>query len=261
MIAPGPDFHAPRRLPRRKRAFDLVVTVVSAPIWIPVLVLGSLAVLATSGRPVFYVSPRRVGVGRTCRIVKFRAMKKDAERLANRDTVPILDTRFLNIPLDSPLYTGAGRMLERCSLTELPQLVHVMDGTMSLVGNRPLPENVVAALKSAHFRAEDRFLTPAGLCGPVQLAGRDRLSDAERLAIESAYCRRCLSDYSVLLDLKILVFTVLRCLRLYRGLEAGEVLAFVGGRVAPAPASELRGVPARPHVERTTLPAQEAAEG
>ena len=143
------------------------------------------------------------------RVVKFRTMCRNADKIANRDTVPVTTTRFLNIPPTSPLYTPAGRWIERLMLTELPQVWHVLQGKMSFIGNRPLPENVIAALRAEHPGAEARFATPAGLTGPIQLVGRDHISDAERLQIEGAYCAAVQRGYSPMLDFKILLYTVL----------------------------------------------------
>lgn len=206
-----------------KRLFDIVVTLLASVTWVPALLLSILAILVLDGRPVFYVSRRRVYRKQSIWVVKFRTMRRDAERLANRDTVPVEGTRFLNIEKDSPLYTWVGRLIERCNFTELPQLFHVLAGQMSLVGNRPLPENVIAAIKEAIPWVEDRFETPAGLTGPIQLAGRDRLSDAQRIALESSYCHVARSSYSVILDLLILLYTVLVVSRLHRPFSFSEI--------------------------------------
>jgi lipopolysaccharide/colanic/teichoic acid biosynthesis glycosyltransferase len=193
-----------------KRVFDVVITGLAAVIWVPVLLLSGLAVLVLSGRPVLYRSMRRVSTDDVLRIVKFRTMVKNAEALVNRTTVPIQnDVRFLNIAPDSPLYTRIGRLLERCGITEIPQLVHVLRGQMSIVGNRPLPENVVNALRAEYPTADDRFLTKSGLTGPAQLVGRAALTDLERQPLEGAYCRACVRRYSIWLDVSILVATVM----------------------------------------------------
>lgn len=213
--------------PAAKRVFDLMAVLLSSPLWAIALLGGSLLILATSGPPVFYRSRRRVYRDQQATVWKFRAMVRNAERVANRETVPIQDQAFLNIPSCSPLYTRVGRLLERLSLTEIPQVFHVLSGRMSLVGNRPLPENVIAALKARHPEVEERFASRAGMCGPVQLAGRDRISDGDRLRIEIAYCRHCLESYSWLVDLRILAGTVLRCLRLRRPLPVGEIEAML----------------------------------
>lgn len=207
----------------RKRFFDLVVTICAAPLWLPVCALAALALLATQGRPVFYVSSRRTVMSRTERVVKFRTMVRGADKLLNRETVPATDTRFLNIPPEHPIYTPVGRIIERFALTELPQLVHVLAGHMSLVGNRPLPENVVRALRTEYPYAEDRFLAPTGLTGPVQLVGRSEINDRDRLALEIDYCLVTYFGYRMRLDLRVLVYTVLIALHLHRPLTVPEV--------------------------------------
>jgi lipopolysaccharide/colanic/teichoic acid biosynthesis glycosyltransferase len=215
----------PCRAPRGKRAFDLVVSLLAAPVLLPILALASLAILVTSGWPILYVSRRRVFLSESARVLKLRVMVRNADRLVNRETVPIGNERFLNIPLDSPLYSRVGRFLERCSITELPQFFNVLRGHMSVIGNRPLPEGVISALRDAFPDAERRFATKAGLAGPVQLVGRDRVGDAERLELEIAYCDICARSYSPRLDLFILCNTFLVCLRLRRRLTIAEVMA------------------------------------
>jgi lipopolysaccharide/colanic/teichoic acid biosynthesis glycosyltransferase len=242
--------------PWRKRAFDVSACFLTAPLWLPVLAVAGLAILGTSGWPIFYVSRRRVFGSRSACIWKLRVMVRNADRIANRDTVPIGGERFLNIPLNSPLYTRLGRFLERCSLTELPQIFNVLRGDMSVIGNRPLPENVVAALREAFPDAEQRFLTKSGLAGPIQLVGRDCVDDAQRLNLETAYCRICALHYSPLLDLFVLVNTVLVCLHLRRRFSIQEVEAamrrYSKGADTTALADEPEGVAsdtlAEPHL-------------
>lgn len=198
-----------RRVPLAKRIVDVALIVAASPLVAVALVFCALAIALTSGRPVLYRSKRRVFRDESMVIVKFRTMRKDAEKIANRDAVPVTDTRFLNISPDSPLYTRVGRWIERFMLTEMPQLLHVLRGEMTLVGNRPLPENVIKALREVHPNAEARFEAPCGLTGPVQLVGRSSISDKDRLWLESVYCRLVMRSYSPALDLKILFWTVL----------------------------------------------------
>lgn len=192
----------------RRRLFDLMLPLLAAPLWIPVVALSALALWLTEGRPVLYISKRRVGLRRTQGIVKFRTMVLNADKVVNRETVKITDTCFLNIPPDSPLYTPIGRFLERCHFTELPQFIHVLSGAMRIIGCRPLPENVIASLRQHYPYAEDRFLSKAGLTGPVQLVGRESISDADRLYLEIEYALVCMFSYSMALDLAILIMTV-----------------------------------------------------
>jgi lipopolysaccharide/colanic/teichoic acid biosynthesis glycosyltransferase len=228
-----PSVETPRGISPVKRTLDLAIVVLGAPVWTVVLVLTASAIAVTSGFPVLYVSSRRVARNRSARVYKLRVMVKHADRIVNRDTVPIDGERFLNIPSTSPVYTKVGRWIERCSLTELPQLFNVLRGEMSIIGNRPLPENVVAALKSTFPNVEERFGTPAGLAGPVQLVGRDQLDDNSRLELELAYCELCHRAYSPWFDLRVLANTVLICLRLRRRFTVEEVKALIlrsGGR-------------------------------
>ncbi|WP_082554187.1 sugar transferase [Aeromicrobium sp. Root495] len=212
----------------KKRLLDLVLTVVGALVWVPVVLLVGLAIAITSGRPVLYRSVRRISRDEERRIVKFRTMIKNADKIANRDTVPVeKQQRFLNIAPDSPLYTPVGRKVERFALTELPQFLHILRGHMSIVGNRPLPENVMACLREEYPHADDRFLTPAGLTGPAQLVGRDALTDDERLTLEGAYCRAALTGYTFRLDLAILFATIFGVLGITKGLDYNGVIELI----------------------------------
>ncbi len=218
----------------KKRVFDVSVATLSALVWVPVLAVASLAVLVVSGRPVYYRSMRWVRSGDMTRIVKFRTMVRNADKLVNRDTVPVSGgVRFLNIPPDSPLYTSVGRLLERLGLTELPQLVHVLRGEMSIVGNRPLPDNVLGCLREEYPYADDRFITPAGLTGPAQLVGRDALTDSERLRVESAYCHAARYGYTMRLDFMILLYTVMIVLKLKDKFDYAGVLDLIYRHAGP----------------------------
>ncbi|MDT0202588.1 sugar transferase [Nocardioides sp. AE5] len=235
---------------RKKRVFDLVMTTAGALVWVPVVAMAALLVLLCSGRPIFYRSMRRVSADEPVRVVKFRTMVRNAAQIANRETVSVEEagTRFLNIPGDSPLYTKIGRLLEKVALTELPQFTHVLRGQMSLIGNRPLPQNVMDCLGEEFADVEDRFLTPAGLTGPSQLVGRDFLSDADRLMLEGAYCRGSLRKYSIRLDLLILLYTILIVLRIKQPFTPEGVVELVNRYTTepirvPAPPKALEPAP------------------
>lgn len=227
-------------IPPAKRAFDLVVGAGMTIFLMPLLLLVAGAIALLEGRPVLYTSRRRLGPGPVAPVMKFRTMCRNADRIANRDTVPVSSTRFLNLPITSPLYTPIGRLVERLMLTEMPQLLHVLQGRMSMIGNRPLPENVVAVLREDFINVEDRFLTPAGLTGPVQLVGRDFISDADRLAIEIAYCNVVMNSYSPMLDLKILVLTVVGGLTESARFKPDGVLALLAQYGAPTAKPQRR---------------------
>ena len=95
-----------------KRLFDLAVTLLAAVTWVPAMLISCVAILVFDGRPVFYVSRRRVHRDRSIDIIKFRTMRRDADKIANRQTIPQEGVRFLNIASDSPLYTPVGRVIE-----------------------------------------------------------------------------------------------------------------------------------------------------
>lgn len=200
-------------VPRSKRLLDLALCTLTLPIWVAAMAVVSLAVMVCCGRPVFYASKRRVYRNHSIRALKFRTMVRNAERIANRKTIPIGAQRFLNLPQDSPLYTSLGRWIERLFLTELPQILHVLTGKMTIIGNRPLPENVIASLKEEYPYAEDRFLVRAGMLGPVQLVGREEIPDHLRLHLEITYCELCLKSYKIWLDLALLAHFVLVAVR------------------------------------------------
>jgi lipopolysaccharide/colanic/teichoic acid biosynthesis glycosyltransferase len=210
-----------------KRLFDLAICLATAPVWVPVMGLCALCLLLFEGRPVFYVSERRVFRKKAIRILKFRAMVRDADKVANRNTIDTQGVRFLNIPADSPLYTPIGRLIEKVHFTELPQVLHVLRGDMSIIGNRPLPENVISALREKIPHAEDRFASKCGITGPVQLVGRNRLTDEERLELEIEYCRLASQSYSMTLDVLIFVRTVLSVLGVIPFLTPRQTLDFM----------------------------------
>lgn len=212
-------------MPPAKRVLDLVGAAVLLPVWGSILLGVGLLNLLINGRPAFYVSRRRVYGRESGDVIKFRTMVRDADKIANRETVPVTDQRFLNIRLDSPLYTPLGRLIERFFLTEVPQFLNVLAGSMSLIGNRPLPEDVIASLKKAYPDAELRFATRCGLSGPVQLVGRDAIDDGDRLRLEIAYARRCVQAYSITLDVMLAIYTVLILLRIKHPMSVDEVAA------------------------------------
>jgi len=98
----------------------------------------------------------------------------------------------------------------------------VIAGHMTIVGNRPLPQNVIESLREIYPNVEERFRTPAGLTGLTQLIGREEISDLDRLKIECHYCRATDQNYSARLDVLILLYTILIVLRLMRPYTAAK---------------------------------------
>ena len=186
-----------------KRALDLIGAVVGLICISPLLGLLALLIKIGSPGPVFFTQERVGRGGRVFRIFKLRTMVADAEakrsQLVSRSVYQ--DPRLFKIHKD-PRITPLGRWLRRTSLDEVPQLINVLLGHMSLVGPRPpLPSEV--ALYEAHHYA--RFDVKPGITGPWQAGGRNNVTDFERVVeLESEYIR----NWSLALDLIILLRTV-----------------------------------------------------
>jgi exopolysaccharide biosynthesis polyprenyl glycosylphosphotransferase len=186
-----------------KRIVDMCLSASGLVIAAPLMAIIAVAVRLDSGGPVFFLQERVGRGGHRFKIIKFRTMVLDADglrcELASRSLYA--DGRLFKVP-DDPRVTRLGRVLRRSSLDELPQLVNVLRGEMSLVGPRPpLPSEV--ELYEVHHYA--RFDVKPGITGPWQVNGRNQIVDFERVvALETAYIR----DWSLWTDLQIMAATV-----------------------------------------------------
>jgi exopolysaccharide biosynthesis polyprenyl glycosylphosphotransferase len=183
-----------------KRAMDVVISGALLVLLSPALLAIAVAILLDSGRPVFF-RQRRAGLeGEPFTMLKFRTMVADAEeRLGELVDLAKLEQPAFKIP-DDPRVTRIGRRLRRTSLDELPQLINVLRGQMSLVGPRPEEEGVVALYDE---RQRGRLELKPGMTGPMQVYGRSDLTFEERLAMERDY----LDNLSIAGDLAILLRT------------------------------------------------------
>ncbi|HET8655027.1 MAG TPA: sugar transferase [Longimicrobiaceae bacterium] len=186
-----------------KRAFDLLAAAVVLVLLLPLIALIALAVRLDSAGPVFY-RQRRVGLrGRHFTMLKFRSMCADADSV--RDRLRHLnaynDHRLFKLR-DDPRITRVGRWLRRTSLDELPQLLNVLRGEMSLVGPRPPLPTEVAEYEPHHLV---RLAVMPGITGPWQVNGRNLITDFEEVVrMERAY----IHSWSLMADLKILLRTL-----------------------------------------------------
>lgn len=199
----------------RKRALDLVGALLLLAVFaVPMLILGMLVRLTSRG-PVLY-RQIRLGAGeRSFTLLKFRTMSKDSPEDIHREYVLAQLTSADLAPGENGLFklandprvTPLGRVLRRTSLDELPQLLNVVRGQMSLVGPRPaLPWE--AELFPPECRA--RFLVRPGITGLWQTSGRSRLTMRQALELDVAY----VGGWTLRRDLLILLRTVpavLRC--------------------------------------------------
>ena len=190
-----------RLRPLAKRCLDIVGAVLLLVLSAPIVVACFLAVLIESGAPLIH---RRRVVGRggaTFDAFKIRTMMADADRILSQDESLQRQFRESNKIVRDPRVTRVGRWLRKLSLDELPQLVNVIRGEMSLVGPR-----MITAAELPDWGAAGRLLLSVrpGLTGLWQVSGRQLLSKAERIRLDAEYVRRM----SLRLDLAILARTL-----------------------------------------------------
>jgi lipopolysaccharide/colanic/teichoic acid biosynthesis glycosyltransferase len=165
-----------------KRIEDIIFSLIIIVIFSPVMLLCSILSLLIQGWPIFYVSKRMVGLNKEIKIFKFRTMVKDAKSEKYGLEEKYMKDGYLDIPLDDKVYTPIGRILEKTQLVEVPQMFSVLFGSLSIVGNRPLPKKNIELLKYNHSELwKDRFKSPAGITGISQIVGKFSLTASERL--------------------------------------------------------------------------------
>jgi lipopolysaccharide/colanic/teichoic acid biosynthesis glycosyltransferase len=183
-----------------KRAFDLAVCLLLLPVVVPLLFLCALAVLLDSPGPILIAQTRTGRDGARFRMFKFRTMVANAEELkpalAHLNERPWPDFKITN----DPRITRVGHILRPTSLDELPQLINVVRGEMSLVGPRPTSFEPSTYSLWHTYRLE---VTP-GITGLWQVKGRNQTDFNERLRLDIEYIRH----RSFALDLRILLQTV-----------------------------------------------------
>jgi lipopolysaccharide/colanic/teichoic acid biosynthesis glycosyltransferase len=193
-------------LSRSKRAFDLAIAIPALIVLSPVLLLVALAIVVDSPGPVFFRQWRTGYKGKRFRIYKFRTMRRDADQL--KESLRSLSHHGLNSPdfkiKNDPRVTRAGRHLRRLSLDEVPNLINVLLGDMSLVGPRPTTFDVD---RYADWHLA-RLAVPSGMTGLWQISGRSDINFDARVQLDCRYIK----EQSIILDLKILVLTPFRVL-------------------------------------------------
>ncbi len=184
-----------------KRAFDIVGATLLLLVLSPLLLTIVLAVRLSSRGPIVFRSTRR-GIGqRPFDCLKFRTMHSDAEeRQDDLEQFNEASGALFKIR-DDPRLTRVGRLLRRFSLDELPQLVNVLRGEMSLVGPRPLPQRDYDMLEDWHRK---RYLVLPGITGLWQVSGRSELDFDDLVHLDFIY----LEHWSLALDLTILLKTI-----------------------------------------------------
>jgi exopolysaccharide biosynthesis polyprenyl glycosylphosphotransferase len=184
-----------------KRSLDVVGSGLALVFLSPLLLLIAMAVRLDSRGPALFRQRRAGRGGEPFEMLKFRTMVDDAQaRLPDLIAVDALAEPAFKLRKD-PRVTRVGRLLRRTSLDELPQLVNVLRGQMSLVGPRPEELWLVERYEEAdRFRLDMR----PGITGPMQVSGRGELAFHERTSVEREY----VENYSLRKDIKILIQTV-----------------------------------------------------
>jgi exopolysaccharide biosynthesis polyprenyl glycosylphosphotransferase len=184
-----------------KRTFDLVISTVLLLVLSPVLLVVAIAIKLTSSGPVIYRSARPGMAGRPFDCFKFRTMREHSDQIqADLESLNEQTGALFKIRQD-PRLTTVGRFLRRFSLDELPQLVNVVRGEMSLVGPRPLPMRDFHRLEEWHKK---RYLVLPGITGLWQVSGRSELDFDDLVRLDFLYLER----WSIMLDLSILLKTI-----------------------------------------------------
>jgi sugar transferase EpsL len=183
----------PPGMPLRKRLFDLVLTIPGIIIAAPIMLVVALVILLIEGPPVVFFQPRPGYRGRIFTVIKFRTMRNEVDRHGR----PLPDEKRLS---------RLGQFLRSTSLDELPELLHVLKGEMSLVGPRPL---LVQYLERYTPEQAHRHDVMPGITGWAQINGRNALTWDDKFRLDIWY----VEHWSLRLDLKIMFLTFWKVLK------------------------------------------------
>jgi lipopolysaccharide/colanic/teichoic acid biosynthesis glycosyltransferase len=193
------------RFPRWKRIFDLTSVLICSPVWVALMIGIALWIKIASRGPVFY-RQKRIGFrGEPFMMFKFRTMNANAETVSHERYLALLIQRDspmtkLDASGDHRIIRG-GRILRALGLDEVPQLINVLRGEMSLVGPRPCTPN---EFQGYEIQQRARVNAPPGLTGLWQVNGKNRTTFSEMIDMDIFYTK----NMSLRLDLQILLRTV-----------------------------------------------------
>lgn len=178
-----------------KRSLDLIFAIILLGLTSPIMLITALAIRLNSRGPVVFCQARMGYDTQPFNLYKFRSMRIDTPQVASND---------LN---GQDYYTGVGKILRKLSIDELPQLINVIKGDMSIIGPRPviLKEEHLIALRKANGADQVR----PGITGLAQVNGRDQVTDEPKAAWDAQYAQKL----SAKLDAKIFVQTVISVLK------------------------------------------------
>src|SRR3954452_4799719 len=183
-----------------KRCFDVVVAVAVLILLAPLLAVIVAAIKLTSRGPVLFRQTRVGRHGRDFQVLKFRTMVSDADQ-RKQELAELNEAAPMFKIANDPRTTSIGRFLRRRSLDELPQLLNVLRGDMSIVGPRPLISDEDRLFSGWQRR---RYHVAPGITGPWQILGSSRVPMSDMVTIDYLYC----ANWSLWLDTKILLRTI-----------------------------------------------------
>jgi lipopolysaccharide/colanic/teichoic acid biosynthesis glycosyltransferase len=250
------DLIARGRVPSWKRIMDCALVVAAAPAWLPLGAVIAAWVKLVSPGPVLFRQERIGHMGARFFCLKFRTMKVNADTLAHREHLNHLMTS--NRPmkkldaLGDPRLIPGGLWLRTLGVDELPQLINVLRGEMSLVGPRPSTAYEYELLQPRHRR---RCETLPGLTGLWQVNGKNRTTFEKMMELDLAY----VGNKSLSLDVKIIAGTLPAILRQLQDLQAGRKAA-AKARLEEVPQPPRR-IPLARQGPRVQRPSSAAALG
>jgi exopolysaccharide biosynthesis polyprenyl glycosylphosphotransferase len=188
-----------------KHAVDRVAAAILILLLAPLLALSIVAVKLSSRGPIFF-RQRRVGRdGRPFDLLKFRSMRLPGDARGDKVSIPLPEDTAPGGVEGADRRTAVGRLMRRLSIDELPQLLNVLRGDMSMVGPRPERPEFVELFERRVSRYEDRHRVKAGITGWAQVHGlRGKTSLSDRIEWDNYY----IENWSLKLDLKILLLTI-----------------------------------------------------
>lgn len=177
-----------------KRIMDLVISIIILAVTSPLILLTAIAIKVCDGGPVFFKQKRCTIHGNVFEILKFRSMIVDAEKPGM--VIPAKDR--------DPRITPVGRIIRATRIDELPQLINVLKGEMSIVGPRPERIEHVAKYSEKIPEFSYRLKVKGGLTGYAQVMGKYNTTAYDKLKLDLMY----IENYSIALDIKLLLMTV-----------------------------------------------------
>ena len=185
-----------------KRFIDIIIGTIGLIVCIPIFIIIGIAIKIDSKGPVFFKHKRIGKHGKKLEIYKFRTMIENAEEAMKNFTEEQKKEFAENFKLENdPRVTRVGKILRKTSLDELPQIINILKGEMSIIGPRPIVKSELEKYGSN----QDKFLSVApGLTGYWAANGRSDVSYEERMALELYY----VNNRSLILDMKIFFKTI-----------------------------------------------------